>query len=341
MSTNFENEKGAGPNIAQIIAANAPGMSVPALQQTLDQVESVKSVRFAFNWWMSMPNFGSDGFRFNIPYPELTRLTPIPLPVFERAVIIPRTSGQTFALMSHTLGGSIPSQSSKSEVKTALQMPAESMKELSTAYFDRGMTELQSMLAHDEQTLIGSFLLYEAVMAPAVTEEELDLGRRPGKLVLEEYPNWLRTDAPRVLRVSISKGFHTRGQQVKLPKSMGKRGEQLIEELLDGILRAHEKALNPSDGILPRTKELLNITANKGAGGKTFMDRQDHWLLAEFPGFRMDTDVERASETLKQALLESSGKSGDVSAIVPVLEQLQHSVAMLTKLVADREKASA
>lgn len=313
------------------------GVSVPDLNDTIRQVESIQSARFAFHPWCPIPNFGSDGFRFNVQYAVLDRLVPIFLPAFPYPKIIARSAGM-FALIGATLTEAVPSTGSQSKVETLLQMPSVSIAELRMAYGDKGMVELASLLAHDPQELAKSLILFEAVMGVAQSADASDSKRRPPDLVLEDFPMWLETDAPRALRAGLRKVV-VRGNEYKLTSAQIPKGEQLIEEIKNSIALAESAALNPSDGILPRTKELLNITANNGQGGKTHLDRLDNFLLEQYPSFRMDTDVERAQKAMQSAL--EAGHHGDdefKTGIMAILQQQQKTLDLLAgKVVEPKE----
>ncbi len=348
-------------NISDVMQQFGQNGSLPDLRETVRQVESIKSVRFAFHPWLPIPNFGSDGFRFNIPYPVLERLQLIPLAVFPYPRITPRANGQ-FALGMATLTEAVPAMGSQSKVETLMQMPATSMRDLYTAYSRFGMVELTSLLSQDEEELSESFILFHAVMGLARTnddgselQEDLEAGRRSVNYTLEHLLkpspdlmdprassslSWLDNGAHLALRASL-KGVTIKGQRYAIAQSQIARGEKLIEEIKQSVYRAHQAALNPSDGILPRTKELLNITANKGQGGKTHLDNQDSWLLSEYPSFRMDTDVERAQKAM-QGAIEAGNQSGDefkngVMAMMQQQQQMmaqqQQTLSLLTKFV--------
>lgn len=335
-------------NISEVMKQFGQHGSLPDLTETVRQVESVKSVKFAFHPWLPISNFGSDGFRFNIPYPVLERLTLIPLAVFPYPKITPRANGQ-FALGMATLTEAVPAMGSQSKVETLMQMPSVSMRDLYTAYSKFGMVELQTLASHDEAELSENFILFHAVMGLAGTdangnelEEDLKAGRRSINYTLEDLLkpspdlmdprvssnfSWLDNGAHHALRTAL-KGVTIKGQRYAIAQSQIAKGERLIEEIKTSVYRAHQAALNPSDGILPRTKELLNITANKGQGGKTHLDNQDSWLLSEYPSFRMDTDVERAQRAM-QGAIEAGNQSGDEfkSGVLAMMQQQQQMMA--------------
>lgn len=320
------------------------GAPLADLEETVREVESVKTVRFAWHAWLPHNNLGSDGFRFNVQYAWLDRLVPIPLPVFPYPEILGRSSS-AFALLGNignldaTLAEGVPSAGSQAKRKQKLQTPAESMLALHTAYGKYGMVELKSLLAADEREQATSFTLYEAVMGAARGEAELDAGRRPANLLLEDFPVWLREGARRALKHAFSKG------SVDVPvyaqdKSGGKprivryasrpfeesigisdRAERLIDEVGISIAQAHEMALSPSIGILPRTREALNITTNRGQGGKTHLDNVDIWLLEQFPSFNMDTDVERARRAMQDTLESNAQSTGETNAVLAQIAQ--------------------
>src|ERR1051325_6524614 len=347
-----------------------PG-TLPDLTETVRQVESVKSVKFAFHPWLPISNFGSDGFRFNIPYAVLERLTLIPLAVFRYPRITPR--GGQFAFGLSTLGvdptgfstafevGAVPAMGSQNKVETLMQMPSVSMNALYTAYSKFGMVELEALASHDEAKLSENFILFNAVMGLARCDEEgneleqdLEAGLRSKHFTLEDLLkpspdlmdprhsrsiSWLETGAPRALRAAL-KGVSIKGQRYAIAQSQIASGEKLIEQLKQSVYRAHQAALNPADGILPRTKELLNITANKGTGGKTHLDNQDSWLLSEYPSFKMDTDVERAQKAM-QGAIEAGNQTNDEfkTGVMAILQQQQQTMDLLARhLVAGKEE---
>jgi len=323
------------PSIVDVMKnLGGPGLSLPDLTATIRQVETVKTVKFAFHPWYPLANFGSDGFRFNIPYPVLERLELIPLTVFQYPRILPKPNGQ-FALMGATLTEAVPSMSSQSVVRTENQMPSVSMRELHTAYAKYGMVELVSLEARDEIELSQSFILYEAVMGVARDEKEAEeSGRRPPGLVLEDFPAWLDTNGPRALQYALKNGVTIRDRQYQVAPTGQVAGLKLIDEIRASIGRAEEAALSPSDGILPRTREQLNITANKGVGGKTHLDNLDRWCMEQWPSFEMDTEVSRAQKAM-QGAIEAGNNSGDdfKTGVMAILQQQQKTMDMLAQAV--------
>lgn len=356
-------------NIAETLRTYG-GAPVGDLEETVRAIESTQAVMFAFHTWIPFPNFGSEGFKFNIQHTVLERLTPIYLPVYPKAVIVPRFAPGQFAVGGvapgavtadgSIVGGSIPSRGSAAKVAQVPQLPAESLQELLTAYGRYGMVGLHSLSAQTPQETRMSFALFEGVMGAAQSEEEDKAGRRPEDLLLEDFPVWLERGAPRALEYALSRGANLRipifekqppvpGMQpriidyriehVSLGSQMEQRGHRLITEVYQSVRQAHEMALNPSDGILPRTKELLDITANKGQGGKNHLDGQDEWLMRQFPSFSMDTSVERAQKALQGVLAESGQSQGDTQAgILALLEKQGKTIDMLTEIVVSQKK---
>jgi hypothetical protein len=162
---------------------------------------------------------------------------------------------------------------------------------------------------------------------------ERKLGYRPPGLVLEDYPHWLDHVAPRLVQV-----LHSEKQLLEPDRAM-----QLLSEIRQSVSLAEEAALSPSVGILPKTKEGLNITANRGTGGKTHLDALDEWLLKQYPSFEMDTDVERARAAMQNAI-ESSGQGNQevLSTMVQMIKQQQTTLDLLTQFVTKKPtKASA
>jgi hypothetical protein len=300
------------------------GMSslpTPGMEEITREVESIKRALFAFHPWMPHSNFGPDGFRFNIPYPTLERLTPIPLVVFPYPEILPRR-GSAFAFLGANAFDAVPSVNSQSRIQTRQQPPAQSMTDLKTAYGKYGMVELKTLAAADEAEFANSFILFEAVMSPGRTEAELNAGRRPANLLLEDFPEWLTGYAASAYKYAVSKGVVIKDNLHKVRPDQN-RAEKLIQEIHAAIMLTHEAALSPSVGILPKTREALNIAANKGQGGKMFKDNQDLWLEQQFPSFPMDTDVERTGKALQSAMETTAQATNDGnSTIAAVLERM-------------------
>jgi len=312
-------------NIADVLREyNAE--NVPDLSSTIKRVESVNTVKFVFHPWIELKNFGPDGFAFQVQYAVLQRLKLIPIPVFDYARIVPVSNN--FSLMSAVVGdiGAIPSRN-QNKVETLMQMPTTSVEALKVAYSKFGMVELASLESFDEQSLRASFMLFGQVFREAEGEADLAVGHRPPGLLLEDYPAWLDVDAPRLL------------EQLRRAEILTEmdRAEQLVAELRESIRLAEEAALSPSVGILPKTKEGLNITANHGVGGKTHLDELDVWLLKQYPSFEMDTDVERARNAMQQAI--ESGNQGNqdlMKLMAGMMQQQQEQLALLTQLVAGK-----
>ncbi|HKS27823.1 MAG TPA: hypothetical protein VJS44_08390 [Pyrinomonadaceae bacterium] len=317
-------------------------MKAAGINTIIQEVEKVKQARFAFHGWMPHPNFGKDTFAFNIPYPVLERLVPIPLRVFPAAVITrPKNAG--FALLG--VGNyDVPSTGSRTNVVQTQQTPEQSMTDLRTAYGDRGMVELTSLAAADDTEFVRSLLLFHAVMHPAISEQELDAGRRPADLLLEDFPNWLSGYAERAYQYALANGLSYGGQLYEVAPAH-KTVENLIIEISASIEQARVAALDPSIGVLPRTREMLNMAKNRVAGGKNSPDSQDLWLMRQFPSFPMDTDVERAQNALQDAVREgaemNAGSSGQIAALLErVVSKQEQTDQILIELLSDRKKGS-
>jgi hypothetical protein len=323
MSTEQDQDR---TTIADVLREYGSEGAIPDLASTMKRVETVNTVKFVFHPWMPINNIGGDTFSFNVHYAVLERLKLIPIPVFDYARIVP--IGRGFAIASAVTGefGAIPSRN-QVRVETLMQMPSTSVEALRTAYSKFGLVELASLESHDVQGARASFTLFANVFREAASEADLDRGFRPPGLTLEGYPAWLDHYAPRVL-VALASQVET----FDMP-----RAEQLVAELRESFRLAEEAALSPSTGILPKTKELLNITANGGSGGKTHLDDADNWLLKQYPSFEMDTDVERARAAMQRAIESGNQGQKDLTAtMVEMMGQQQQTLDLLTNLVANQ-----
>ena len=302
------------PNMADALRElSGPDAIIPDLSSTIKRVESVNTVRFVFHPWLPINNLGADGFALNVHYLVLDRLKLIPITVFDYTRIINKRSG--FSLMSSIVGdiGGIPGRG-QVELETVMQMPATSIDYLRTAHGAKGLVELESLISANPEELHYSYGLYHSIFREAQNDEDLKRGHRPPGLVLEDFPRWLDKDASRLL-------FDMQGENVE-------KGAKLISEIRKSIDLAFEAALSPSVGILPKTKEGLNITANRGTGGKTHLDAQDEWLLKQFPSFEMDTDVERARMAMQTAIeAGNAGQQNVTKVMVELMAQQQAAMA--------------
>ncbi len=333
------------------------GSGVADLEETLREVETIKAVRFCLHAWMPFPNFGPDGFRFNVHYPELPRLEPIVLPTVTRPEIkgpAPRggfgllgnigtwrgsdtTSGRGEDDFSPGFGGNIPAGQG-AQVEQVYQRPAESVYNLLTAFGGYGLVELKSM-ASDEGGLELSFLLFEAVMGEARSEEELDAGRRPAGLVLEDFPGWLSRGAPDAFRYAAARKkvsrmvrlrdgrFELREFPFRATPDEEARAEALISAVAASVKQATTRALNPDNGVLPKTRRLMQVGKNGGVEGKHHHDTLDLFLMGQFPSFPMDTDVDRAQTAVREAVVAGGENAAAVAEALRRQAEVQEMIA--------------
>jgi len=305
-------------NIASTLAElSGPGAIIPDLSSTMRRVESVNTVKFIFHPWVPIDNLGPDGFAFNVHYARLDRLKLIPIPVFDYAKIMNASYG--FSLMSAVVGdiGAIPSRG-QTKIETLMQMPTTSVDALRTAYGKFGLIELESLLSHDETELRYTFGLFKQIFSEATSGEDLERGLRPEGLLLENFPAWLSYGPPKLIAQLEREN----------PQFDVARAHKLVGELRHSFFLAEEAALSPSIGILPKAKEGLNITANRGTGGKSHLDAVEEWLLKQYPSFEMDTDVERARLAMQSAMEAGNAGQQTVSnSLLAVVERQEQMMA--------------
>lgn len=266
-----------------------PGLTAAALQDTARTQEHINTVRFAFNPWTPIPNVSLSGFGFGIQHVVLKRMELIPLKTWKVPDIKPRTS--PFALGITPTGGVFPAGSVGSTIEHVLQFPLTSAR-LLTEHFGNaganniGVVELSSLMAVEDRDKFEAVLLYEAVMKTPLEDGDLS----GVDVCLEDLPKFLASHAPKLLERVATNGI--RGY--KLAQWRG-RGEVMIEHLRQAVAAATKFALDPTQGVLPKTKQSL-IAASKGINdSKAIPDKLDQWLLGQFPSFSLDTDVERAA----------------------------------------------
>jgi hypothetical protein len=340
-------------NLAEIIQART-GRPAGGFHETVREIEAVKAVMFLFHPWMDLPNFGSEGFRFNLHVPVIERLTPVPVTTVPRVIIHAKQrgsfgllgvsnfvggDGSLDAMQQGGIGGMVP-QGAGAVIERVQQRPQETVRDVLNAWGFLGMTHLASLDASDEAGALSSFDLYDAVMAPARNEDEMAQGRRPVHLVLEDFPLWLSQGAPRALE-----GFLRAVKEQASRKDAEKRGRALIGEVSSAISRAGLHALDPANGILPKTRRDMEARG-RGGEGKTHLDDQDLWLLRQYPSFDMDSMAERAQRAVEETVRKQA-ESGDASAQAilalagQVAKQGERTDRMLEYLVEEKKKRPA
>lgn len=280
--------------VSELLESISPGLSSAELANTARTAESQDMVRFVFNPWFPIPNSALSGFGFGVRHYILKRMCLIPIKLWKVPVIMPRSGA--FGIGAVTTAGAFPAGGVGSRVEQRLQYPRESIDNLINAYGAEsannvGMVELRSLAADKDHDKFESALLFRAVM-----ETALEPGLLPGcKVILEDFPKFLRTEAPLLLRQAFDEGVDFEGQNRQLSNKTRKRGELLLPELDASVAAATRRALDEGTGILPKTKSDL-IAAGKGMSEvKRMPDKLDEWLLREFPSYSLDTDVERAT----------------------------------------------
>lgn len=337
-------------------------------EETAREIESVKAVRFVMHPWMPLPNFGADTFRFNLPYAVLPRLEPIALFTVPRVIIHAKQQGHfgvmnstSFVAEGRTLDGDVSgfggmvAMGAGALVTREQQKPEETLRDVLSAWGHVGMTALSSLDAADEAELADSYVVFEAVMGAARDEAEVRAGRRYPHMTLEDFPFWLAGRNRKGEKIpgvedavshALSNGV-TRlvkgtaaGEVVaaeprhyKFPRGGEARARRLITEIGAAVARATEYAIGPQNGVLVKTRRAVQIARNGGGPeSKNHYDELDIFLMHEFPSFDMDTDVERAKETLARAVEKNGEDAGDTaSAMLKLAEQNARILEMVAR----------
>lgn len=296
--------------------------------------DTTQTVRFCFNPWMELSNLDGSGTKFNIPYARIERFRPILLPAFPAPKISPRKAPMGFignlvtgdaGDENNLIGMAVASGGVGSHVETVVQMPSTSVEYLLTAWKRYGMVELKSLKSDGARELKERVLVFRGVF---------ESGEMPAvSMILEAWPGWLADDAPGVLDRLFSKGVKLDGDNLRLPEKLLGVAEQMVTEVSASVARAHEAALSESSGILPNTKALYESKQ------KLTFDKQDRWLLQQFPSFEMDTEIERAQKANEQAMQESAKAGGQTASAM--LELAQQNAAILKELAESRKENAA
>lgn len=294
----------AGPPVGNdILAAFGVPAETALAVDNAEEAETFETVMWLFNPWHDIPNLNGDGFMFGVRYSVLERLRPISIPVYPVAVIKPRSG---LNLGFDGLGGPIAKVGSNVESRN--QMPSESITRLLSAYYAVGCTALRSITSHTVAQRRESLTIFAAVLW-----QQGEDGRAGVDLVLEELHGFLKKgEALRRLKAADRDGFLFQGARYELPEGGYLKGVSLIAELLDGVERAVDFALNESTGVLPTTRRQLIGVSKNLSGNKGDTDRLDDWALVQFPSFSMDSELDRAKNALTHAL-KANQKGGGLS----------------------------
>lgn len=104
---------------------------------------------------------------------------------------------------------------------------------------------------------------------------------------------------------------------------------ELIEEIKISVATAHLAAIGDAPhSVLPKTRE------GRQTGEKKSLDALDRWMMAQFPSFSMDTEIEKANNQIIRAL--EGGERGEPQQGIPVdvwLEEKRRNDELQAKVV--------
>lgn len=322
METQTREEK--QPSSSAMLSSLDSSLTGDVIQLVDVKPEDPRTVRFVFNSWMNLLNINASGFKHGVRYLELQRMKALPIRTWPVAVFRPRPprGGGIFGLAAlsnateHLGGGFTPGADNTVRNRSRLQYPNESVSRLISAHGGDnlnsvGLVELKSLAAIEDAEKVESILLFRAVM-----ETPLD-GATPGnERLLEHLPEFLATEARELLMRAITDGLQLKGTKFKFSKEAGAKGTSMIKDIGESVTFAHKRALSKKTGVLEVTKtQMAAWKAGDKVQGKINLDERDEFLLAQFPSYSMDTEVERAgraSAGVAAAIADSANSQNDV-----------------------------
>ncbi len=322
------------------------------IRQSESRPEHIETAKFAFHPWVDrILNCDLRGFRFGIRHFWLLPRTLIALRTWPIGIIQPRHRRGEFAVGGFTgaslqsIDGAFPGRNTGAKTVQELQYPSASATMLLNAYGKEstsgiGMVILDSLTAVSPEEKVEAKILFKAVMETPI---ERDAPEGAG-IILEALPKFLAGDAHRLLERAIGHGVNISGdpdnpQIVKLTKRASAKGEKMIGEIEGSVGQATAAGLV----ILSQTKEDL-IKARAGQKDvKMVTDKRDNLLLAQFPSFRLDTDVDRAVSATAPLVdaLNSRGGGDDSPALVQMAAVMERTASVLDSVMQRLERAEA
>jgi hypothetical protein len=311
------------------------------------QIAALSRKLFVVHFWQNLSTFGADGSLFNLDTKILdvdgenpVRVTPDG-PVtsggvgfLKRLRLLPVSATQR-PLISNVVGfsasnaflgsmdanakpaglGSMMGTTSKTNVRVEWSYPEEKIQAMAYTFGKYGLTGIQCLSANNAEQYLASQKIFNAVMAGIVSEEGRNqtlledmpeyFGERVSMYLAKKKPARFPFTAPQIVeRATDPEGCSINGQVVRLSPEEAQVATALIAELIPSVNQTHVAALDVgSNGILAQTRKGLQ---NKQ---KLELDDCDQWLMAQFPSFPMDTQLEKSNAQLIRAIQETDGRN--------------------------------
>lgn len=252
-------------------------MTTNLIKEQLDRIKSevrrTDRVVFALHCWMPLNNIGSGGFKLPaIPSAKIPRVSLIPIVINKEVLVDSKRSQQTNKFIPFNVEFQVDIETSWVDILN--KHGQYGMVRLDSLECDIETAERVNEVFNMMQTgFVGGVLqdlpAYWGGESPVIGEFETMLSR-------------VKTTAQRKLSELLAAGQITRQEASAFLTA--------LPELARSAEIAHNVALNPSNGILPKSIEQVNT------GDKSRLDLTDNWIMREFPDYNSTSRLNRRNE---------------------------------------------
>lgn len=325
-------------DLAAVMRGFQTPLSARQIEQNIAQAQSIQTMRFVWHCAANINNRGINKTRENMIYPELPRMTLIPL--YSWPVPVIRARNAQFSIGHFTqYGASLGPTGTTVGQRSMLSW--ESKLLLEKWYGPVGCLALESLTTDTDTGKAEALLLYEAIMTNTRPLGDEQKHGTPGvDVVIEDLPKFLEEEAPLLLQYAMKHGVTFKGSDFWPQYPAGRyrirddsydKGLLLIEDFKRNVEVTLDHIQNDETGVLVVTRGQLKQAEAGVKDSKSRTDRRDEFYLRQCPSFSMDSAVERAqiaSRSVVKSIEESSGKNADVqtallSTLVESLEELK------------------
>lgn len=353
------------------LGASAPinlgALAAHEIDKANRQSQSLQTMMFVWHCWLDITNRTGTGNAGKLRYSTLPRTELIPLfahPVYNITAGAGGFSygGQMGDMKASEDGNLVHGFGTYAAGGKSVNTPRSMLAHESRIFIEKNYGEkgpgaagclvLESLTAEDDAAKVEAIMLYEGVMKNTRPIGEGENSVRGVDVLIEDLPEWLRTEAPQMLDYILKNGVDYApgviAEKIKLGIATGHyrleataraKGKAFIKDLLRNVTVAVRLAVDKQRGILSITKGEIQKAKSHMPDSKQRPDFRDEFLLEQFYSFSMDTDVERAQRA-NQPLAASLERSAEVSNMT-TQAMLDHNRMLLEEMKAMRAEVNA
>lgn len=258
------------------------------MENIVEQTARINQVAFVFHPWADFNNLGPDGFRIPaVPMDKIPGMTLLPL----------------FSIQQKHIDSRLDRATNK-----FVPMPIAYTQSIYASYID--LLQRYGAYGLDQIAALACILpeatrlleVFDLMMEPFSNGGKLEdlcdyLGETsPVKDQFESTTTRVRTTAENKLKSLLVHDLITEDEKNRFLAA--------IPQLAACVVKAHRRALDPAQGVLPQSIEEINSKR------KPKFDQVDNWLRQQFPGYNSDS------------LLSKSSGNNDISKLTDVLTQI-------------------